>query len=179
VADGRQSNADGACPVPGILRPGAERARAWVFEIHMSNSPRLEAHHVGIIGIMDAGMIHRPRKSSGAGRRLHFLLPQAWGRGAPVRRNVLVWHLLRVPPAVWLAGAPSGAPPWRFLTRPPDFFAGPKGSSHSRYQAAFTLPFIRRVAATEGGPLIGAAGDLAPWDGLQAPPAGATPCSAN
>ena len=37
---------------------------------------------------------------------------------------------------------------WRFLTRPPDFFAGPKGQTTHVIQAALALPFIRRVAAT-------------------------------
>jgi hypothetical protein len=58
---------------------------ARMVQIHMSNSPRHSrpkdgvaslaygAHHVGI---MDAGVIHRPLKKSGAGRRLHFLPPQ-------------------------------------------------------------------------------------------------------
>ena len=58
-----------------LARPGmmpVDTAGAGHFQIHMSNSPRVSAHHAGII---DAGVIHRPRKKSGAGRRLLFFAP--------------------------------------------------------------------------------------------------------
>src|SRR3954471_9589211 len=55
---------------------------------------------------------------------------------------------------------------WRFLTRPPDFFAGPKGLK----PLTLSRQHSRRPSSDESQPLkaapsSGAAGDLAPWDG--------------
>ena len=78
------------------------------------------------------------------------------------------------PPAACAAGAPSGAPPRRFVTRSPYFFAGPKGSSHSRdpggVRAAVhpTSPSHSRRPPHRGRTVT-----APPGTGLRSPPAGA------
>jgi hypothetical protein len=81
----------------------------------------------------------------------------------------------RRPPAACEAGAPTGAPPRRFLTQPPYFFAGPRSVDSHVIQAALAPPFIQaRRSHSRQPPHRGRTVTAPPGTGLRNhPPAGA------
>ena len=55
---------------------------------------------------------------------------------------------------------------WRFLTQSPYFFAGPKGSSHSRYPGSIAAALHPNASQPfKAAPSSGADDDHASWDG--------------
>src|SRR3954469_15676308 len=98
-----------------------------------------------------------------------FCLPE--GGGAPDRRNVTRGTSKKAPARrLRAAGAPPGAPPRRFLTQPPYFFAGARSVDSHVIQAPLALPFIRaRRSHSRQPPHRGRTVTAPPGTGLRNP----------
>jgi hypothetical protein len=70
------------------------------------------------------------------------------------------------PPALARAGAPSGAPPRRFFTRPPHFLAWTGGLHLTLSGQHWRCRSSRPVKPLKAAPSSGAGGDRASWDGI-------------
>ena len=102
----------------------------------MSNSPRVlsasRPHH-------DAGVIHQPRKSQGAGRRLHFLPPSK--EGAERRSALRIEDTLEGATCRLSGTRASRRSTVAFLGSGPLFRARADEHNLAPIQAALALPF--------------------------------------
>jgi hypothetical protein len=89
------------------------------------------------------------------------------GGGAPKRRRQHWGTFGKAPrPPLRAAGAPSGAPPRRFLTRPPHFLAWTGGLHLTLSGRHWRRRSSRPVQPLKAAPSSGAGGDRASWDGV-------------